>query len=126
MYSNDHNNQKGFTVLELMCLLVILGVLVSIAVHRYDRVADAAEKQSLAVGIRELNIRETMTWARLKISINGWPGDDQVFDSVETDLGKGYIWDPQPAKEGGLLRFKSSSASLSRIPSTIRSPAIWK
>ena len=126
MYPIDRHNQKGYTLLEVMAVVVILGVLVSIAVYRYDRLSDAAEKQSLAIGIRELNIRETMTWARLKISIAGWPGDDHVFKSLQTDLGEDYSWDSTPAKEGGLLRFKSNAANLSRVPSTIRSPAVWK
>jgi prepilin-type N-terminal cleavage/methylation domain-containing protein len=126
MYPTERQNQNGFTLVELLGVLVILAVLVSIGIHRYEQLSDAAEKQSLAVAIRELNIRETMTWARLKVSIPDWPGDDQVFDSVEKDLGQGYFWDPEPAQKGGLLRFKSNAASLSRIPSTIGSPAVWK
>lgn len=109
-----------------MSVVVILGVLVSIAILRYERLSDAAEKQALAIAIRELNIREALTWARLKLSIADWPGDNDVYESVEKDLGQEYFWDPAPAQEGGLLRFKSNSARLSRIPSTIGSPAVWK
>ena len=58
MEPNDLQNQKGFTLLEVLAVVVILGVLVSTATHRYQRLSDAAEKQSLAVGIRELNVRE--------------------------------------------------------------------
>jgi prepilin-type N-terminal cleavage/methylation domain-containing protein len=126
MYPNDLQNQKGFTILEVLAVVVILGVLVSTAILRYERLSDAAEKQSLASAIRELNIRESLTWAQLKISITGWPGDDDVYKSVAKDLGQDYFWDPAPAKEGGLLRFKSNAANLSRIPSTIGAPAVWK
>jgi prepilin-type N-terminal cleavage/methylation domain-containing protein len=126
MCPTDLQNQKGFTLVELLAVVVILGVLVSIGVHRYERLSDAAEKKSLAVAIRELNIRETMTWAQLKFSIADWPGDDFVFNSVEKNLGQGYIWEPAPTREGGRLRFKSNAASLSRIQSTIGSPAVWK
>jgi prepilin-type N-terminal cleavage/methylation domain-containing protein len=127
MYPNDLQNQKGFTLLEVLAVVVILGVLVSTAIHRYERLSDAAEKQSLAIGIRELNIRETLTWAQLKFSMAGWSGDDGVFYSVEKDLGQFYFWDPpSPAPEGGLLRFKSNAASLSRIRSTLAAPAVWK
>ena len=127
MYPNKGHNQKGFTLLETMSVIVILGVLASVTVHRYEQASDAAERQSLSIGIRELNIRETMTWARLKISTGGWPDDDHVFDSVEKNLGRDYFWEPNPpAKAGGRLRFKSTFASLSRIPSTIRSPAVWE
>jgi len=126
MEPNDLQNQKGFTLLEVLAVVVILGVLVSTAIHRYQRLSDVAEKQSLAVGIRELNIRESLTWAQLKFSMAGWPGDDGVYKSVEKDLGQHYFWDQSPAPKGGLLRFKSNSATLSRIPSTIGAPAVWK
>jgi prepilin-type N-terminal cleavage/methylation domain-containing protein len=126
MYPNDLQNQKGFTLLEVLAVVVILGVLVSTAIHRYERLSDVAEKQSLAIGIRELNIRETLTWAQLKFSMAGWPGDDGVYDSVEKDLGQHYSLVVEPAKGRGLLRFKSNAASLSRIPSTIGTPAVWK
>lgn len=126
MDSYDRQNQNGFTLIELLAVVVILGVLVSTAIYRYERLSDVAEKQSLAIAIRELNIREALTWAQLKFSMAGWPGDDDVFDSVEKDLGQHYFWDPQPDKDGGRLRFKSNAASLSRIPSTVASPAVWK
>ena len=126
MNPNDLQDQKGFTLLEVLAVMVIVAVLVSTAIHRYERLSDAAEKQSLAIAIRELNIREALTWAKLKISIADWPGDDEVYKSVEKDLGEDYFWDPAPARKGGRLRFKSNSASLSRIPSPIGSPAVWK
>jgi len=126
MYPNDFQNQKGFTLIEVLAVMVILGVLVSTAIHRYERLSDAAEKQSLAIGIRELNVRESLTWAQSKFSMAGWPGDDGVYDSVEKNLGQHYSLVLKPAKEGGLLRFKSNSAILSRIPSTLAAPAVWK
>jgi prepilin-type N-terminal cleavage/methylation domain-containing protein len=122
----DLQNQKGFTLLEVMAVVVIIGILTSTTLHRYERVSEVAEKQSLAVGIRELNIRESLTWVQLKISTAGWPGDDTVYSAVKTYLGENYSWDPAPTKEGGLLRVKSHSAGLARTPSTIGSPAVWK
>ena len=126
MYPNDFQNQKGFTLIEVLAVMVILGVLVSTAIHRYERLSDAAEKQSLAIGIRELNVRESLTWAQSKFSMAGWPGDDDVYNAVvENKLGQGYFLDLAPAKKGGLLHFKSQSADLKRSPSTIGSPAVW-
>ena len=127
MHAIDLQNQKGFTLLEVMAVLVIIGILTSTTIHRYERVSEVAEKESLTIGIRELNIRESLTWIQLKISTVGWTGDDNVYDAVDPlKLGQGYFWDPSPTTDGGTLHFKSQFAGLARTSSTIGSPAVWK
>jgi prepilin-type N-terminal cleavage/methylation domain-containing protein len=38
-------NQKGFTLLELMSVLVIMGVVVSVAIKKFDLLSDTASIQ---------------------------------------------------------------------------------
>ena len=110
-----------------MAVMVIIGILTSTTIHRYEQVSEVAEKESLAIGIRELNIRESLTWVQKKISATGWPGDDTVYDAVDPlNLDQGYFRDPLPTKDGGALHFKSHSAGLVRARSPIGSPAVWK
>ena len=77
----------------------------------------------LATGLRELNIRETLVWTQFKISVTGWPGGQEVFDSVDKYLGEGFYRLPAVQETGGSLHHHSRSVSLVRAPSTEAAPA---
>ena len=118
-------NQQGFTLIEIIVVMVIIGVLSSSTIYRYYELSDAADSKVLATGLRELNIRETLVWTQFKTSISGWPGDQEVFDSVDKHLGEGFYWLPAVQKMGGSLHYHSRSVSLVRAPSTAAAPATW-
>ena len=61
------SNRKGFTLLELMAVLVIMGVMASAGVKKYDRLSDTADITALKAGIRELNMQETLVWIQMKL-----------------------------------------------------------
>ena len=120
-------NQKGFTLLEMMAVLVIMGVMVSVAIKRLDLLSDTANLSAIKAGIRELNTRETMIWTRMKLTEAGWSNDNDVFTQVDKDLGAGYTWNPNPPDiTGGTLFYKSKPAVLSRTESTMNSVGSWQ
>lgn len=118
-------NQQGFTLIEMISVMIIMGVVASVAIKKFDMLSDTAAEQALSVGVRELNIRESLSWSNLKISSAGWTNDDETFVAVDTDLGTHYNWNPGPTVDGGTLHFKSKPKVLDRDHSTIASAGNW-
>jgi prepilin-type N-terminal cleavage/methylation domain-containing protein len=58
-------NQKGFTLIELISIMIILGVLGSVAIRKYDNLTNTANESVLAVTVEELNARERLNRNRL-------------------------------------------------------------
>jgi hypothetical protein len=104
---------------------VILGVLAGVAVPRFIDVAASADRRSLDLGIAELNQRESLVWANIKLSDNGWAGDGATVAQMDLDLGASYQWPGAATASGGTLRFGSAAAALTRTPSTLLSAARW-
>jgi prepilin-type N-terminal cleavage/methylation domain-containing protein len=122
----DLRNQGGFTLLEIMSVLVILGVVFSVTIQKFTSLSDTAYQKALQSAVQELNIRETLIWSNFKISSDGWPGDEDVFKSMDTKLGGRYSWDPSAGSLGGKLRFGPHYLDLTRTPSQNNSAAYWK
>ena len=118
-------NQKGFTLIEMMSVLVILGVIFSVTIHRFNSLTDTAYRKALESAIQELNIRETLIWSDYKISLDGWQGDENVFKRVDTKLGGGFYWNPAAGELGGDLHFGPHRFTLVRSPSTQKVAGFW-
>ena len=118
-------NHKGFTLLELMSVLVILGVMTSVGVKKYDMLSETADLTAIQAGVRELNTQEALVWIDMKLSDTGWTADVDVYNAVEKNLGQGYRWTPGPAITGGTLHYDSQSVTLVRTQSTRQDVGSW-
>jgi prepilin-type N-terminal cleavage/methylation domain-containing protein len=118
-------NQKGFTLIEMMAMLVILAVMSSTVIKKISDVGTAAESQALEAGIGELNVRETLTWTDLKLAPGGYTNDNDIWSAMNTNLGANYSWTAAPNASGGTLQFGSQSAILGRTTSTPTSSSRW-
>ena len=119
------NNRNGFTLLELMSVLVIMGVMVSVAIKKFEFVSDSASFTALKAGIRELNTQETLVWTEMKLSDLGWTSDADVYNAVDKNLGQGYQWNTGPTITGGTLHHESKAIVLVRNQSTRNSVGSW-
>ena len=124
----DYLNQKGFTLIELISVMIIMGVVASVSIKKFDVLSSTAGEKALDLGIKELNIRESLTWSNLKISSDGYTDDETLWFIVEPDLHLGgrYRWNSGPhISDGGTLHFDSNSITLNRQPSTMTSAGKW-
>jgi len=129
-FRNPATGEKGFTLIELIGTLVIISVLAAVVVPRYLDAETSARTRGLDLGISEMNARETLTWALIKLSDNGYAGDDLLWAQLRvdpgTDLGADYDWPVPPSITGGTLRFKKEvSAALTRASSNTEKAGRW-
>ncbi|MGD9227644.1 MAG: prepilin-type N-terminal cleavage/methylation domain-containing protein, partial [Desulfobacterales bacterium] len=119
--------EKGFTLLEIIAVLVILSVLASVAIPRYISLDESARQRAIDAGIAELNGRETLTWSNIKITNTGYTDDATLFPLLDTTLGGDYNWvGGLPERAGGTLRFRTSTeVPLTRIESSDIQPGSW-
>lgn len=116
-------NNKGFTLIELIAVMLILGVLVIAIVPRLIKVDRTAELQGLEMGVQEINTREKLVWANKKIGSDSYSDmelDEIIKTEVDRDISYKYSW------SGDTLTFYGVSITLERIPATNKKPAYYK
>jgi prepilin-type N-terminal cleavage/methylation domain-containing protein len=119
-------NQKGFTLIEMLSIMIIMGVMGSVATQKFDILSDTASKRALETAVKEINIRESLAWSNMKISTDGYTTDEDVFAALDKELGPKLIWNPGPTIGGGTLHCESESRVLTRIASTNISAGRWQ
>jgi len=114
-------NQKGFTLVEIIAVLLIMGVVLSIGAYKLVGSSVKAEASVLESVIISLNERELEAWTNLKLD-TGWTSDEDVYNNLKI---LDYEWQSKN-QDGGIITIRDKSFSIKRIRSAINSYGKWE
>lgn len=112
--TNLKKKKKGFTLIEVIAVLVLLGIIAAVALPQYNDLTDEAERSAIEAGVAELNAREAQAWGKALLNPDGF-----TAPSISTDIG------PKYGVSTSAVTFGDSSGAITFSAATSEAPANW-
>ena len=96
---NEQRCKKGFTLIEMLVVVLIIGILASIALPQYNKAVQKAKLAQVDIGIdaAKKNIE-------IYLNANGYPGNEMIDFSGENSVGSIEM----PSDEFSVVCFRDS------------------
>lgn len=133
---NPLKNQKGFTLIEIIAVLIILGILAAVAIPKYFDLQDDAAKSALRQAVSELVARDNLMWSKYKtrgevdgaaLTLDDLNNKTKVV-SADGSFGD-FTVDILPSDGSSLATITSTNftmtAKLTRAAATDAQPGVW-
>lgn len=119
-------DEKGYTLIELIAVMVIISVLAIVALNNYRFSHKLAEQAAANHTAADLNSRETGEWA-MQLLDGNYQNDYDVWAERSNYLamGRGQHW-VVLNQEGGKLAIGGNVVEFTRRKSDVNRPGYWQ
>ncbi len=77
-------NQKGFTLIEVIAVLLLLGILAAVAVPKFFDMQEETELQTLKIALNDMKSRAVLQYSKSVLANDGEAtvADQATFDDI--------------------------------------------
>jgi len=90
-------DEKGFTLIEIIAVLVIMGILAAVAIPKFFDLQQRAREKAIYTAVSEMKVRINQSFASQLLDGVTVASIQYVAASVNTNLGKDFLisgWTP--------------------------------
>ena len=117
-------NEKGFTLIEIIAVLVILGILAAVAIPKYISMRDEAVLKAVKGLEGELNARERLTLAKWKL--DSTKNQSAHYDAPTYDVGTDFVPGTGVVVSGTAFTYESKQVTCTKTTAAdINTPDTW-